>query len=60
MKTLNTMYSNLLGNEEKFHCNYKKYIKSLILQKVSKFSRPKPRRDAETMYSEAKRDQANN
>ena len=54
------MYSNLLGNEEKFHCNYKKYIKSLILQKVSKFSRPKPRRDAETMYSEAKRDQANN
>ena len=23
MKTLNTVYNDLLGNEEKFHCNYK-------------------------------------
>ena len=60
MKTLNTVYNNLLGNEEKFHCNYKKCIKSLILQKVNdvQFSRPKSRREAEIICSEAKRDQA--
>ena len=29
MKTLNYTYNNLLRNEEKFHCNYKNYIKSL-------------------------------
>ena len=46
MITLNTVYNNLLGNEEKFHCNHEKYIKSLILQKLSdvQFSRPKSRR----------------
>ena len=31
MKTLNKAYNNLLGNEKKNHCNYKKYIKSIIL-----------------------------
>ena len=56
MKTLNTVYNDLLGNEEKFHCNYKKYIKLLILQKVSdvQFSRPK----SKITCSKAKRDQA--
>ena len=60
MITLNTVYNNLLGNEEKFHCNHEKYIKSLILQKLSdvQFSRPKSRRQAEIIFSEAKRDQA--
>ena len=60
MKTLNTVYNDLLGNEEKFHCNYKKYIKLLILQKVSdvQFSQPKSRREAEITCSKAKRDQA--
>ena len=59
MKTLNTTYNNLLGNEEKFYCNYEKYIKSLIIQKVSdvQFSRPKSGREAEIICSEAKRDQ---
>ena len=60
MKTLNTAYNNLLRNEGKFHCIYKKHIKSLILQKVSdvQFSQPKSRKDAEIIYSETKRDQA--
>ena len=60
MKTLNKAYNNLLGNEKKNHCNYKKYIKSIILRKVSdvQFSRPKSRIDAEIICSEAKLDQA--
>ena len=49
MKTLNTAYNNLLRNEEKFHCNYKKYIISLILQKVN---------DVQFSCSEVTRDQA--
>ena len=62
MKNLNTVYSNLLGNEEKFHCNYKKQIKSWVLQKVSdvQFSQPKSCREAEIICSEAKHDQVIN
>ena len=60
MKTLNIAYNNLLGNQEKFHHIYKKYIKSLILQKVSdtQFSQPKSRREVEMICSVGKRDQA--
>lgn len=59
MKTLNTAYNILLGFKEKFRCNYKKYKKWLILQKVSdvQVSWPNSRREAEILCSEAKRDQ---
>ena len=55
-------YKSVTNKEmkKKFHCNNKKYIKSVILQKESdvQLSRTKSRRDAEIIYLEAKRDQS--